>query len=118
MKRPSFLQGVIVAALFALVGSIGLAGLSIVLGGAVALQIVTTALGGAYIVYLLSQSNERTGRIAIITACGAPRRGGSLRRLRACAFRCELEREYAALLAQLLARVQGRASARTPGRAD
>ena len=70
MKRPSFLQGVIVAALFALVGSISLAGLSIVLGGAVALQIVTTALGGAYIVYLLSQSNERTGRIAIIAAWG------------------------------------------------
>ena len=70
MKRPSFFQGVVAAAMFALIGSIGFAGLSIVTGGAVALKIVTITLGGAYIVYLLNRSSERIGRIAIFAAWG------------------------------------------------
>ncbi|TDJ27262.1 MAG: hypothetical protein E2O59_08475, partial [Gammaproteobacteria bacterium] len=65
MKRPGFFKGVVVAAVFALTGSIAFAGLSIVIGAAVALKVVTITLGGAYIVYLLHSSSERIGRLAI-----------------------------------------------------
>ena len=68
MKRPSFFRGVVVAAVLALFGAIAFSGLSLVVGGAAALKIVTILLGGAYIVYLLRGANERTGRIAVFAA--------------------------------------------------
>ena len=70
MKQPGFIQGVIVAAALALTGAIAFAGLSVVASGAAALKIVTVALGGIYIVYLLVCSNEHTGRITIFMAWG------------------------------------------------
>ena len=70
MKRPGFFKGVVVAAVFALAGSIAFAGLSILVGGAVALKIVTITLGGAYIVYLLHSASERIGRLAIFATWG------------------------------------------------
>ncbi|MFV2090727.1 MAG: hypothetical protein ACC642_08725 [Pseudomonadales bacterium] len=67
MKRPSFFRGVIVAAVLALAGAIGYAGLSTIIGPALAIRLVTAALGGAYILYLLRGSNDKTGRIAVFT---------------------------------------------------
>jgi hypothetical protein len=68
MKKPGFFRGVIVAGVLALVGSIAFSGLSLILGGAVALKILLTLLAGAYVLYLLSASAERTGRVAVFTA--------------------------------------------------
>ncbi len=70
MKRPSFFRGVVVAAVLALFGAIAFSGLSLVVGGAPALKIVTMLLGGAYIVYLLRGANDRTGRIAVFVVWG------------------------------------------------
>ncbi len=68
MKKPGFLRGVVVAAALALAGSIAFSGLSLILGGAVALKILLTLLAGVYVLYLLRASAERTGRIAVFAA--------------------------------------------------
>lgn len=68
MKKPGFLRGIVVAAALALAGSIAFSGLSLILGGAVALKILLTLLAGVYVLYLLRASAERTGRIAVFAA--------------------------------------------------
>jgi hypothetical protein len=68
MSRPSFFQGALIAAGFALTGAIAFTGLSFAVGGAVALKMITVALGGGYVLYLLRASSVRSGRVTLFSA--------------------------------------------------
>ncbi len=65
MKRPTFINGVIVALAFALAGAAVFSSLTLLLGAGIVLKILVSGLGGGYTLYLLSRSNERTGRLII-----------------------------------------------------
>jgi hypothetical protein len=64
MKRPGFFNGVLVAVLLALIGGATFAGLGAVFASGPVLQLIVSGLAGAYVVYLLTRSGQRTGRIA------------------------------------------------------
>jgi hypothetical protein len=65
--RPTtFLGGVAVAFALAAAGAAVFAALTTVLTGGGAIRATSTLLAGAYVLYLLSRSNERTGRIVTI----------------------------------------------------
>ncbi len=63
MKRPTFLGGVGIAFLFSFFAAAVFAALTPVLGSYFVLRLLIAGLGLAYVVYLLSRSRERTGRI-------------------------------------------------------
>lgn len=65
MRRPTFLRGVLVALVLAFAGAVTFAVLSPVFGNAVALRGIISLLGGAYVLYLLSSSRERSGRAVV-----------------------------------------------------
>ncbi len=64
--RPSFLSGVAIAAVLAVAAGASFAGLTVPLSHALSVRIVVTLLAGSYALYLLHQSNERTGRIVTV----------------------------------------------------
>lgn len=65
--RPTtFLGGVAVAFILAAAGAAAFAALTTVLTSDVAIRATSTLLGSAYLLYLLSRSEERTGRIVTI----------------------------------------------------
>lgn len=68
MKRPTFLHGVIVAALFAFFASAIIATLTPFVGLGAALRLVIPALGLTYLLFLFSRSPERVGRVTTIAA--------------------------------------------------
>jgi len=68
MKRPGFINGVLLALLLALAGGAAFAALAAVFAGGPVLQLVVTGLAGAYVCYLLSRSGERAGRVAAFAA--------------------------------------------------
>jgi len=65
MKRESFLRGVVVAFIFAVFSAVGFIALKPVFGATLLLQWLIAACAGLYIVYLLSRSNEKSGRLAV-----------------------------------------------------
>lgn len=67
MKRPSFLQGIIVAAVLGFFASAVIATLTPFVGLGGVIRLVIPALGLAYIVYLLGRSADRVGRITTVT---------------------------------------------------
>jgi hypothetical protein len=66
--RPSFLGGAAIAAVLAVAAGATFAGLTVSLTQSLAVRIVVTLLAGSYALYLLCQSNERTGRIVTVAA--------------------------------------------------
>jgi hypothetical protein len=65
--RPTtFLGGVAVAFVLAAAGAAVFAALTTVLTSSVAIRATSELLAGAYVLYLLSRSNERSGRIVTI----------------------------------------------------
>ena len=66
MNRPGLLQGVFVAGGLALIASILVAALSVSLGTVAAFRWVIAGVSLAYIAYLLSQSEVRTGRVTAV----------------------------------------------------
>ena len=67
MSRPTtFLGGVAAAFMLAAAGAAVFAALTAVLTSDVAIRATSTLLAGAYVLYLLSRSEERTGRIVTI----------------------------------------------------
>lgn len=66
-KRPGFVQGVIVAAVFGFFTSAIVATLTPFLGFGSVIRLIIPALGLAYLVYLLSRSKERLGRVTTLT---------------------------------------------------
>ncbi len=71
MKRPSFLHGVIVAAILGFFASAVVATLTPFVGIGAVLRLVIPALGLAYLLYLISRSQERLGRVTTLTLWGA-----------------------------------------------
>ena len=70
MKRPSFIQGVIVAAVLGFFASAVLATLTPFVGLAAVIRLVVPALGLAYLLYLFSRSKEKLGRVTTLTGWG------------------------------------------------
>ena len=71
MKRPSFLQGVIVAAVLGFFASAVFATLTPFVGLGAVVRLVIPALCLAYLLYLFSRSKERLGRVTTLTLWGA-----------------------------------------------
>lgn len=71
MKRPSFFNGVIVAAVLAFFASAIVATLTPFVGLAAVVRLLIPALGLAYLLYLLNRSEERTGRVTTLFTWGA-----------------------------------------------
>ncbi len=67
MKRPTFTQGVVVAFVFAVAGAVAFTTLKLILGSWFVLKMLTSVLSGFYVLYLLSRSREKTGRLTIST---------------------------------------------------
>ena len=71
MKRPSFLHGVMVAAVLGFFASAIVATLTHFVGLGAVLRLVIPALGLAYLLYLFSHSNEHVGRVTAVFLWGA-----------------------------------------------
>ena len=66
-SRATFLGGVVVAVVFAVAGT-ALFGAATGVSPRLALRAIVCLLGGAYTLYLLTRSDERTGRVVTIAA--------------------------------------------------
>ena len=71
MKKPSFLHGVIVAAVLAFFASAVVATLTPFVGLGGVLRLVIPGVALAYLLYLLNRSTERTGRVVTLTLWSA-----------------------------------------------
>lgn len=67
MKRPTFLQGVVVAALLAGLSSVLVGGLLPFISAGSVFRLVIPVLGFAYVGYLLSRSPHALGRVTTMT---------------------------------------------------
>jgi len=68
MKRPTFFEGVGVALVASLAGSVLYGALGTVLPSGLVLRLVVAGLGLAYVLYLLGRTSERVGRITTLVA--------------------------------------------------
>ena len=71
MKRPTFIQGVIVAAILGFFTSAVVATLTPFVGLGAVIRLVIPALGITYLLYLFSRSEERIGRVTTLSLWGA-----------------------------------------------
>ncbi len=71
MKRPSFMHGVLVAAVLGFFASAVVATLTPFVGLGAVLRLVIPALGLAYLLYLLNRSKERVGRVTTLSLWAA-----------------------------------------------
>jgi hypothetical protein len=71
MKRPSFIHGVIVAAILGFFASAIVATLTPFVGLSAVLRLVIPGLGLAYLLYLFSRSPERVGRVTTLSLWSA-----------------------------------------------
>ncbi len=67
MRQPTFIKGVIVAFVFAIVGATAFTGLKFVVLPSVSLKLVVATLAAVYVLYLIGASDEKTGRLATPT---------------------------------------------------
>lgn len=65
MKQPTFFEGVAVAIITSLAGSIMFTVLASVFNGSFLVRLIIAGLGLAYILYLLTRSRERIGRVTV-----------------------------------------------------
>jgi hypothetical protein len=66
MRRPSFLHGVMLAALLSFFGAAVFAAAGTLLAGGLLLRAVIAGLSLCYLLYLLSRSREATGRVTTV----------------------------------------------------
>jgi len=71
MKKPVFIQGVVVAAVLAFAASAMIAALTPFIGVGGIVRVVIPAIALAYILYLLRSSSERLGRITTLSLWSA-----------------------------------------------
>ena len=71
MKQPTFVHGVIVAAVLAFFASAVIATLTPFMGLGAIVRLVIPALALAYLPYLFSRSGERVGRVTTLSLWGA-----------------------------------------------
>ena len=65
MKRPAFIEGVLLAVMLGVLGRVTYTGLHLFLSGRETLLTVITMLALCYLIYLLKNSRERTGRFTV-----------------------------------------------------
>jgi len=70
-KRPGFLHGVIVAAVFGFFTSAVVATLTPFIGFGSVIRLVIPSLGLAYLLYLMNRSKERLGRVTTVSLWSA-----------------------------------------------
>jgi hypothetical protein len=70
MKKPTFFEGVGVALLASVTGGVMFAILSTLFGGGFLLRLLVAGIGFGYLLYLLSRSSEKTGRVTVLGAWG------------------------------------------------
>ena len=70
MKRPGFVHGVVISAVFAFFASAVVATLTPFVGFGSVLRLVIPALGLAYLVYLMRHSEARVGRVTTLSLWG------------------------------------------------
>ena len=68
MKQPTFLEGVAVALTASLLGSALYSVLSSAFPAGAVLRLLIAGIGLAYVLYLLSRSRERVGRVTVVAA--------------------------------------------------
>jgi hypothetical protein len=68
MKQPTFLEGVAVALAASLTGSVLYSTVDLLFPGVPVVRLLIAGLGLAYLVYLLSRSTERIGRVTAAAA--------------------------------------------------
>ena len=66
MKRPTFFHGVVLAGLLGVAGSAFVAAFLPFLGTVTVARLVVPGMALAYVLYLLSRSDQRTGRVTIL----------------------------------------------------
>lgn len=66
-KQPTFLEGTGLALIFSIIGAAGFFTLGSLFGSGDVFRLLITCLGFSYVVYLLSRSRERVGKITVIT---------------------------------------------------
>lgn len=66
MKRPGFFEGVSLAIAVSIIGSLLYAIFNSVMPGEAVFRLLIAGISLAYIVYLLSRSNEHSGRVTVI----------------------------------------------------
>ena len=67
MKRPTFIEGVWVAIMASIAGAAVFTVLASFFSGGAVLRWVITGIALCYVLYLLSRSSERSGRVAVLT---------------------------------------------------
>jgi hypothetical protein len=68
MKRPNFLEGTVVGVIASIAASALFATLVWFFNPANVLELIVTGISFGYILYLLARSNEKTGRVVVLTA--------------------------------------------------
>ena len=68
MKQPTFFEGVAIALAAGLIGSMLYAALTSVFPSTMVLRLLIAGIGFGYIIYLLSRSRERVGRVSVVAA--------------------------------------------------
>ena len=71
MKRPTFFQGVVVAAVLAFAASVVIGALTPFIGVGSVIRLVIPVVSLAYVMYLLRSSTERVGRITTLSLWSA-----------------------------------------------
>jgi len=65
MIRQTFIQGAVLALVFALAGAVAFTSLKLLFVSGALLKLLITAFAGVYILYLRAVSGEKTGRLAV-----------------------------------------------------
>lgn len=67
MKQPTVFEGIGVAAITSLAGAAGFSMLAFMMGSGSVFRLMIAMMALGYVVYLLLRSNERVGRVSVIT---------------------------------------------------
>lgn len=68
MKHPTFMEGTVVAAAASIAGAALFGTLTLSIASGPVLRLLVAGLSFAYVIYLLSRSSERIGRITVVAA--------------------------------------------------
>ena len=66
MKKATFVEGIFVALISSFIGSVAYFTLSLLFADSIIIRLIISGLSLAYILYLLTRSNEHIGRITVI----------------------------------------------------
>ena len=65
MKRPTFIQGIVIAFVLALIAAAAFSTLKLIYASSFILKLLITCFGAFYVIYLLARSAEKTGRLTM-----------------------------------------------------